>query len=138
MNGEGPDPSILPVGVLGVVAPMNSLGFTPHPGLGLVYDSAIVLLPAETMVFTFQQRRAALRARELAYDEAVRRPHVRVFRLDDLQHVELVKVFTGYRLLLDHRGEKQLRWVVQHESLDELRSSLGKLLGDRFVDHTRE
>jgi hypothetical protein len=131
---EAPDPSILPVGSLGLVAPMSSLGFALNPGLAMVYDEVIILLPAQTMVFTFQQRRAVEAARELPYDEAAGRGKVKVFRLTDLASVELVKPFTGYRLAITTTNGEELRWIMQKTIIDEVRSVLADVLGDRFTD----
>jgi hypothetical protein len=131
---DGPDQSILPLGYLGIVAPMNSLGFALNPGIGLVYDEVIALLPAQALVFTFQQHRAADEARRMPYDEAAAREGVRVIRLSDIEKAELVKPFTGHRLMVTLAGDGTQRWILQHTDLDELRQVLGKVLGDRFVD----
>lgn len=131
-----PDPSILPVGVLGLVAPMNSLGFALSPGLGVLYDEVLVLLPAQSLVFTFQRKRAAEEARALPYDEAAGKEGIRVFRLEDIGRVELVRPVTGYRLMIDFQDGSQQRWILQRESIPEVRSCLAEHLGDRFVDST--
>ncbi len=128
------DESILPVGYLGIVAPMNSLGFALNPGLGVVYDEVIALLPAQTLIFSFQQRRAAEEARRLPYDEAAGTDGVRVIRLADIASVELVKPFTGHRLLLEMTGGDHQRWILQNGDIDEVRAVFSKLLGDRFTD----
>jgi hypothetical protein len=130
---SGPDPSILPLGTLGLVAPMNSLGFALNPGIGIVYDEVLVLLPAQTLVFTFQQHRALDEALKLPYDEAAGKHGIRVFRLSDIDRAELVRPFTGYRLLLDI-GEHHERWILQKPEIDEVRRCLSKVLGERFVD----
>ena len=74
-----PEGSVLPLGYVGLVAPMNSLGFAPSPGLGLVYTGALVLLPAQQLVLSVQRRKAAEEVRDLPYDEAVSRSNVRVY-----------------------------------------------------------
>jgi hypothetical protein len=129
-----PDESILPLGSLGIVGPMNSMGFALNPGLGLVYDEVIILLPAQALVFSFQQRKAADAAREMPYDQAASREGVRVFRLDDIERAELVRPFTGHRLLLRMTNGGEQRWILQNGDVDETRQVLSKLLGDRFVD----
>ncbi len=129
-----PDPSILPVGVLGLVAPMNSLGFALSPGLGVLYDEVLVLLPAQSLVFTFQRKRAAEEARSLPYDEAAGRHGIRVFRLDDIRRVELVRPVTGYRLTIEFEDGSEQRWILQREAIPEARRCLSEHLGDRFVD----
>jgi hypothetical protein len=134
---SGVDQSILPRGYLGVVAPMNSLGFAFNPGLGVVYDEVIVLLPAQALVFSFQQRRAAEEARDLPYDEAAGREGVRVLRLADLTRVELTRPVTGYRLLLDVVDQPQQRWILQNGDVDEVRRTFAEVLGERFVDSSR-
>ena len=84
---------------------MNSLGFALNPGIGLVYDEVIALLPAQALVFSFQQHRAADEARRMPYDEAAGREGVRVLRLSDIERVELARPVTGYRLVLDMVGQ---------------------------------
>lgn len=135
--GDEVDRSILPRGYLGVVAPMNSLGFAFNPGLGVVYDEVLVLLPAQALVFSFQQRRAAEEARALPYDEAAGREGVRVLRLADIERVELVRPVTGHRLLLDLVDRPQQRWILQNGDIDEIRRTFAEVLGERFVDSTR-
>jgi hypothetical protein len=129
-----PDESILPLGSLGIVGPMNSMGFALNPGLGLVYDEVIILLPAQALVFSFQQRKAADAAREMPYDQAASREGVRVFRLVDIERAELVRPFTGHRLLVTMTDGGEQRWILQNTDVDETRQVLSKVLGDRFVD----
>jgi hypothetical protein len=126
------DRSILPVAYLGVVAPMNALGFALSPFLGLLYEEALVLIPANSLVFSFQQQRAADEARRLPYDAAVTRDGVRVYRLDELEHCELVHHVTGLRLLVTVRGRKQ-RWILQHADAREVAWVFNVVLGERFV-----
>lgn len=130
------DPTILPVGCLGIVAPMNSLGFTPNPGIGVVYDEVIVLLPAQALVFTFQRKHAVEAARSLPYDEAARRRGVRVYKLRDVIRAELTRPVAGYRLVLELAGVQQQRWIVQSDAAAEVKRCLTEVLGDRFVDST--
>lgn len=113
---------------------MNSLGFALSPGIGVMYDEVLVLLPAQGLVFTFQRKRAAEEARSLPYDEAAGRPGIRVFRLDSISRVELVRPVTGHRLLIDFEDGSQQRWILQRESIAEVRSCFEEYLGDRFVD----
>jgi hypothetical protein len=127
------DSSILPIGYLGLCAPMNSLGFALNPGLGLVYDEVLALLPAQSLVFSFQQRRAAEDARRLPYDVAAGREGVRVLRLADIERIELVRPVTGHRLLLTIGGAEQ-RWILQPNDIDEVRRVLAQALSERFVD----
>lgn len=133
-GGAPPSEGIRPIGFLGLVAPMSSLGFALNPGLGLVYDEAIVLLPAAGLVFSFQQRRAACDARRLPYDEAAVRDGVRIVRLPDVERAELVRPVTGHRLVVHLAGQGEQRWILQHGSVDEVRRVLAAVLGDRFVD----
>lgn len=133
------DASIMPVGYLGTVAPMNSLGFALHPAMGVVYDEVIALLPAQALVFTFQQQRAAERARMMPYDQAASTHDVHIIRLYDLEKVELIRPVTGYRLVLHfspEHGHGEQKWILQKPDVDEIRNTLGKVLGDRFVDTT--
>lgn len=131
---DGVDPSILPRGYLGVVAPMNSLGFAFNPGLGVVYDEVIALLPAQALIFSFQQRRAAEEARGLPYDEAASREGVRIVRLADIDRVELTRPVTGYRLMLEMADGPEQRWILQNGDVDEVRRTFTAVLGERFVD----
>lgn len=131
----GVDASILPIGYLGTVAPMNSLGFALNPGLAVVYDEVLALLPAQALVFTFQQIRAAERARVMPYDEAASKSGVRIIRLADIEKAELVRPVTGYRLMLTVAGRDE-RWILQKPEVDEVRAALDKALGERFVDTT--
>jgi hypothetical protein len=127
------DESILPLGYLGLCAPMNSLGFALSPGLGVVYDEVLLLLPGQTLVFSFQQRRAADEARRLPYDVAAGREGVRVFRLADIERLELVKPVTGHRFIFTIGGTEQ-RWILQPNDIDEVRRVLHQALSERFVD----
>jgi len=130
------DASILPTGYLGFVAPMNSLGFALNPAIGVVYDEVIAMLPAQALVFTFQQNRAAERARVMPYDEAASHHGVRIIRLSDLEKVELIRPVTGYRLVVSEAGHPEQKWILQKPDVDEIRRALSQALGDRFVDTT--
>ena len=130
------DASILPIGYLGIVAPMNSLGFALHPALALMYDEALVLLPAETLVFTFQQKKAADEALQLPYDQVAGRQGASIHRLDQFERVELIRPVLQYRLLVSLVGEEEQRWIIQKGDIPEIQRVLSETLGDRFVDDT--
>jgi hypothetical protein len=131
------DESILPLGSLGIVAPMDSLGFALNTFIGVVYDEVVALLPAQALVFSFQQRRAGDDARRLPYDRAASRSGVQVIRFDDIVSAELVKPVTGHRLVVELAGGRSVRWILQAGSVDEARALLADRLGDRFTDATR-
>jgi hypothetical protein len=133
----GVDASILPRGYLGVVAPLNSMGFAFNPGLGIVYDEVVVLLPAQALVFSFQQHRAAEEVRDLPYDEAATRDGIRIVRLADVERAELARPVTGYRLVLEMVSGPPQRWALQNGDVDEVRRTFADVLGERFADTTR-
>jgi hypothetical protein len=130
---DAPDPGILPVGYLGIVAPLDALGFALNTYLGVVYDEVIALVPAQALVFSFQQRRAATQARAMPYDVAAARRGVLVVRLDDIEEAELVRPVTGFRLRMTMRDGREQRWILQHGHLQETRAVLRSLLGRRFL-----
>lgn len=136
MSDTGPDPSRLPLGYLGIVAPMNSLGFAPNPGLGLVYDGAFVLLPAQQLVFSVQRRKAAEEVQDLPYEEALARRSVRVHSVDEMSMAELTRPFTGHRLTINFVDGTSTRYILQKESVDDVKRCFDALLGDRFRDGT--
>ena len=136
MNDALLDGSRLPLGYLGIVAPMNSLGFAPNPGLGLVYDGAFLLLPAQQLVLSVQRRRAADEAQELPFDEAVARKGVRVHTADEIVSADLTRPFTGHRLIIEFTDGASTRYILQKENVDAVRRSFAALLGDRFHDST--
>ncbi len=136
MSGSDLAGSRLPLGYLGIVAPMNSLGFAPNPGLGLVYEGAFVLLPAQQLVLSVQRRRAADEVRELPFEEAVTRKNVRIHLADEMVGAELTRPFTGHRLTVDFRDGTSTRYILQKENVDDVRRSFSVLLDDRFRDST--
>lgn len=136
MSHAALDGSRLPLDYLGIVAPMNSLGFAPNPGLGLVYDGAFVLLPAQQLVLSVQRRRAAEEVRELTFDEAAARKSVRVHAADEMVSAELTRPFTGYRLTIDFTDGVSIRYILQKENVEAVKRSFAALLADRFHDAT--
>ncbi len=115
---------------------MNSLGFAPNPGLGLVYEGAFILLPAQHLVLTVQRRHAADEVRELTFDEAVARKGARLYPAEEMVDVELTRPFTGHRLTIEFMGGKRTRYILQKESVEDVRRSFSALLGERFRDST--
>jgi hypothetical protein len=137
-----PGPERLPLGFVGVLAPMNSLGFAPFAGLGLVYEGALVLTPAAAyqISFSFQQERIVRELLDTPFSEATAVEGARTYHASAITDARLVRhAVLGHRLVLTMEGEAggptaEVRFIVQRGDLDRLRRRLVQLLDGRFVD----
>ena len=115
---------------------MNSLGFAPNPGLGVAYEGAFVLLPAQQLVLSVQRRRAAEEVQELPFSDAAGRKGVRIHTVDEMVAAELTRPFTGYRLTVEFADGRDTRYILQKENIPEVQSAFAALLGEGFRDLT--
>jgi hypothetical protein len=135
-TGTGGEP---PLGFVGVVSPMTSLGLAPFSYLGLVYPSGIVLTSAALYQVTFsrQQERIVADLLERTFDDVSRSERVRVYDRPHIEQATLTRQFaTGCRLNLAIRGGAPARLIVQSNRVDEIRRLLPLLMGDAWTDET--
>lgn len=127
----------MPVGFIGVVSPMTTLGLAPFSYLGVVYREGLVLSSAALyqVTFTRQQERIVEDLMASPFDEMSARENVHVYPSAEIDGVELRRQFAaGYRLHLIRPNREITRLIVQGRRVDEIRRVLPLMAGDRWVD----
>jgi hypothetical protein len=128
-----------PVGFIGVVSPMTTLGLAPFSYLGLVYPKGLVLSSAALYQVTFsrQQERIVEELMATSFDDLTGSGKAHVYDWAHIEEAELRRQFAvGYRIDFTMRGRSSTRLIVQQRRVEEIRRCLGALLDDRWVDET--
>jgi hypothetical protein len=135
----------LPVGFMGVWAPMSSLGFAPFACLAVAYEGALVLSPAAAyqISFSFQQKRIVERLSETPYADAAAANGVRIWPTSEITEACLrrdIGLGTHLEVTSAEPGAPKpvvTKFILQRIDLDRIRRGLGAVLGDRFLDLLR-